>query len=146
MNVVNHIKKGFVLFLIGGAIYSLIEFLFKTFISHGHTHWSMFIVGGIMFVAVGLINEFIPWGMPLLLQGVIGSAMITFVELISGIILNIHLQLNVWDYHHLPFNFMGQISLQFTIMWIFLAMVAVVLDDYIRYKLWGEEKPHYTLF
>lgn len=50
---------------------------------------------------------------------------------------------NVWDYSNMPFNLLGQICLPFTVIWFFLSAVAVVLDDWIRHILWGEDIPHY---
>ena len=133
--------KHLILFIIGGIIYILIELGFR-----GHTALSMFFLGGLCFVLIGLINEAIPWNMGIIWQGIIGSGIVTSLELVSGLILNVYLKLNIWDYSNLPFNFMGQICLYFSIAWIFLSLVAIVLDDYLRYWFFNEEKPHYTLF
>ena len=133
--------KHLILFIIGGIIYILIELGFR-----GHTALSMFFLGGLCFVLIGLINEVIPWNMGIVWQGIIGSGIVTSLELVSGLILNVYLKLNIWDYSNLPFNFMGQICLYFSIAWIFLSLVAIVLDDYLRYWFFNEEKPHYTLF
>ena len=46
----------------------------------------------------------------------------------------------------MPLNYKGQICLPFSILWIFVSIAAVVLDDWLRYWLFGEERPHYTLF
>lgn len=54
--------------------------------------------------------------------------------------------LGVWDYSGMPLNYKGQICLPFSILWIFVSIAAVVLDDWLRYWLFGEERPHYTLF
>ena len=43
-------------------------------------------------------------------------------------------------------GYKGQICLPFSILWIFVSIAAVVLDDWLRYWLFGEERPHYTLF
>lgn len=138
--------KGLFLFAIGGSIYALIELIYKSVIpTHGTTHWSMFVVGGIMFLAVGGINEFIPWEMPLLFQGIIGAAMITVTELLMGLYLNVYLGLGVWNYSHFPLNLCGQICLPFSLLWILLAMVAVVLDDFLLYCLFDGERPHYKM-
>ena len=133
--------KHLILFIIGGIIYILIELGFR-----GHTALSMFFLGGLCFVLIGLINEAIPWNMGIIWQGIIGSGIVTSLELVSGLILNVYLKLNIWDYSNLPFNFMGQICLYFSIAWIFLSLVAIVLDDYLRYWFFNEEKPHYKLF
>ena len=100
----------------------------------------------VCFVLIGDINEFIPWNMPLILQGAIGSGIVTVLELVSGIILNLWLGLGIWDYSNMPFNLLGQICLPFTLLWVALSIVAVALDDWLRYWLFGEDRPTYTLF
>ena len=133
--------KYLILFMIGAFSYLFIEILYR-----GHTHWTMGILGGACFVLVGLINEYLSWNTPLCLQGVIGSVIITTLEFGSGVILNIWLGLDIWDYSQMPFNLMGQICLPFSIAWIALSVLAVIIDDWLRYWLFGEEKPHYKIF
>lgn len=132
--------KALILFLIGGGIYCCMELAFR-----GRTHWTMFLIGGLLFLLIGAINEYIPWEMPLLDQGWLGAALITITEFAAGCILNLWLGLDIWDYSDMPFNLMGQICLPFSLLWIFVSMLAVVVDDLVRWKLFGEEKPHYTL-
>lgn len=135
------ILKHAVLTLCGGCVYFLIEMAWR-----GHSHWTMAVLGGVCFVLIGDINEFIPWNMPLVLQGAIGSGTVTLLELVSGIILNLWLGLGIWDYSNMPFNFLGQICLPFSLLWVALSVVAVILDDWLRYWLFGEDRPTYTLF
>ena len=59
---------------------------------------------------------------------------------------HVWLGLGVWDYSGMLLNYKGQICLPFSILWIFVSIAAVVLDDWLRYWLFGEERPHYTLF
>ena len=129
-----------VLIGIGGMLYVLIEILFR-----GHSHWTMFCVGGLCFWLIGLLNEILPWEMPLWKQCIIGATIVTAVEFLSGCIINIWFGWNVWDYSNIPFNVLGQICLPFSIAWVGLSAVAIVIDDYLRYWLFGEEKPHYKL-
>ena len=135
------ILKHAVLALCGGCVYFLIEMAWR-----GHSHWTMAVLGGVCFVLIGDINEFIPWNMPLILQGAIGSGIVTVLELVSGIILNLWLGLGIWDYSNMPFNLLGQICLPFTLLWVALSIVAVVLDDWLRYWLFGEDRPHYKIW
>ena len=130
-----------VLIGIGGMLYVLIEILFR-----GHSHWTMFCVGGLCFWLIGLINEMIPWEMPLWKQCIIGATIVTAVEFLSGCVINLWLGWNIWDYSDMPFNLIGQICLPFSIAWVGLALVAIILDDYLRYWLFGEEKPHYKFW
>ena len=132
------IKKYEFLFFVGATIYVVIEKLYR-----GYSHWTMFLLGGICFIALGLINEVMPWDMPLLLQMFVGGVIITVLEFITGCVVNLWLGWNVWDYSELPFNLWGQISLFSSIVWVGLSLVAIVLDDYIRWKFFDEEKPRY---
>lgn len=132
--------KPLILILIGGLIYSLVEIIYR-----GYTHWTMILVGGLAFYLIGCLNEHISWNMPLYQQMAIGSIIITLLEFVAGIIVNIILQWNVWDYSNVPFNILGQICLPFSIIWFFLSFPAIVVDDYLRYWLFGEEKPRYVI-
>ena len=76
----------------------------------------------------------------------IGSCIATVIEFISGLIINVWLGLDVWDYSNLPLNVMGQICLPFSIIWFFMSLLCIVLDDYLRYWFFGEEKPHYSIW
>lgn len=129
------------LFLAGGFAYGGIENLFR-----GYSHISMCIAGGICFIIIGLLNEIYSWDMSLVSQMVISSLIITFVELTTGIIVNLWLKLNVWDYSALPYNFMGQICLLYTNIWFLLSVFGILMDDYLRYFMLKEEKPHYRIF
>lgn len=141
MSKLKYLLKEFILFLIGGGIYYLFEILWR-----GYSHWTMFILGGICFVIIGLLNEQYDYNMPLVEQMFSSMIIVTTLEFISGVILNIILKLNIWDYSNLPFNLFGQICIPFMIIWFFLSPIAIVVDDYIRYFIFKEEKPHYKIF
>lgn len=106
----------------------------------------MYILAGICFLIIGELNESFEYKDPLIFQMIYGSIIITVLEFIFGMILNKILGLGIWDYSDMPFNLMGQICLPFTILWFFLSLVAIVVDDYIRYFIFGEEEPHYIFF
>lgn len=132
--------KPLILIGIGGLIYSTIEILYR-----GYTHWTMVLVGGLAFYLIGCLNEYIDWCIPLYKQMLMGSIIITGLEFISGLVINIILKWNVWDYSNMPFNILGQICLPFSIIWFFISFLAIILDDYLRYWIFHEEKPHYYL-
>lgn len=133
--------KHLVLFVIFGAIYVIIELLYREY-----SHWTMFIVGGLCGICVGLLNEVFPWSMPIWTQAGIGAVMITAIEFVCGVVVNLWLGWNVWDYSNTPLNILGQVCLPFSLIWFALAHAAIVLDDYLRYWLFNEEKPHYTFW
>lgn len=135
-----HIVKGLILFCIGGFAYVGIEIL-----ARGYSHWSMFLVGGICFLLIGLLNEITPT-MPLLNQMLISCVMVTVIEFVSGCILNIWLQMDIWDYTDEIGNVLGQICPKHSLYWYLLSFVAILLDDFIRHKIFKEPKQTYTLF
>ena len=133
-------KKYFILGIIGGAVYVLLEMLWR-----GFSHWTMFLLGAVCFILIGLVNEVFEWDTPLLLQMLCSCAIITTLEFITGCIVNLWLGWDVWDYSQYKFNILGQISLCSSVGWYFLSFVGIVLDDYIRYWFFDEEKPRYKI-
>lgn len=132
--------KHLILFGLGGVSYLIIELLWR-----GYSHWSMFILGGLCFLVIGLINEKNRGNIPLVLQMAISAFVITVMEFIVGYIVNIKLGLNVWSYHNLPYNIMGQVCLAYTLIWFVLSLVCIIVDDKIRYYLFGEQKQNYRI-
>lgn len=135
-----HILKYLFLFLVGGICYFGIEIL-----ARGFSHWTMIVVGGICFVLIGLLNEKTP-KMSLIKQMIYSTILITVIEFVSGCILNLWLKLDIWDYSDNAFNLLGQICLSHIIYWFFLSVVGILLDDYLRCKIFKEEKPNYVLW
>lgn len=129
------------LWFMGGIVYINVEFVFR-----GYSHWTMFILGGVCFIALGLINELIPWRTPLWRQFLWGDLIVTVLEFLTGYLVNIKLGWNIWDYSHLPGNIMGQICPLFCVLWLPLCLTGIVLDDWLRHWIFNEERPHYTLF
>lgn len=127
-----------ILFLIGGWLYYCIEIMWR-----GHSHWTMAVVGGICFVIIGGLNDYIPWEMPIWQQAGIGGLFVTAMELVVGIPLNLMLGLHIWDYSDLPFSFLGQICLPFSLLWVAMSVLCIFVDDALRWRLFHEEKPHY---
>ena len=120
--------KNLLIFSIFGLTYGLIEILWR-----GYTHPSMVIVGGICGLLIGLLNEKNK-KMNLLLQMVEGMVIVTVLEFVSGIILNLCLGLNVWDYSNMRFNLLGQVCPQFCVAWFFLSYFVIRIDDLLRSK------------
>lgn len=127
------------LFWFGGATYVALEVLWR-----GYSHWTMLLLAGVLFIIIGLLNEIWSWNLKFRYQVLISTAIATILELFTGLIVNVCLGWNVWDYSNVPFNFLGQICLPYTFLWIILSAVAIILDDVIRWKFFDEEKPHYV--
>jgi uncharacterized membrane protein len=137
----SYLGKEVCLFLVGGAGYVGVEMAYR-----GRSHPSMFLLGGFCFLLIGMINEVFPWDMPLISQMFISTILVTVFEFITGCIVNLHFRWDVWDYSTLPYNFLGQVCFLFTVFWFFLSLVAIFLDDIIRWKLFHEKKPKYHIF
>lgn len=139
--MIDKFAKACILWGMGGVVYMLIETC-----TRGYSHWTMAILGGICFLAVGAFNERLPWEMPLWLQMFWGGLLITTLEFVTGCIVNLWLGWDVWDYSTEKYNLLGQICPKFTAYWILLSAVAIILDDWLRYLLFDEEMPKYKLF
>ena len=129
------------LFLFGGLLYYSLECCFR-----GYSHWSMIITAGSSFIYIGLLNEITPWDEPLITQFLKAWVFTLTAEFITGCIVNLWLGWNVWDYSNLPGNILGQTSWQFALLFAPLCLLGIFLDDYIRWRFFGEEIPHYVWF
>jgi len=134
-------RRNLTLGMIGGALYVAAEYLWR-----GYSHWTMFILGGFCFVAVGSINEIISWEMPFVLQMGMGASIITASEFCTGCIVNLWLGWNIWDYSSFYGNLLGQVCPLFSLLWFFLSGIIIYIDDWIRWKWYGEEVPRYYFF
>ena len=127
-------------FVFGAFSYGLIEIT-----TRGYTHISMGILGGLTMLVVTVLNNLRRNGLHILAQLLVTTAFITTAELVTGIIININMKLNVWDYSDVPFNFKGQICLPFVFIWFFLSAVALFVDEILRWKFFCIEKPYLPL-
>lgn len=84
--------------------------------------------------------------MPLWQQILIGTCVITILEFMTGCVVNLWLGWNVWDYSGMPGNILGQICPQYMLLWIPLSLAGIVLDDWLRYWMFKEERPRYKVF
>lgn len=102
--------------LLGGFGYCFVEILWR-----GRTHYSMFFAGAIVLSCFYFIND--NYNLPFALKCVLGMAVITAVELVFGIVFNLILREQVWDYSNMPLNLFGQICLPFSALWFLLSGV-----------------------
>jgi len=120
-----------IIFALGSVLYGLAELLFR-----GYTHWTMLIAGGTAFLALFTMNLKLGY-LNLFLRCLLGSLIITAIELSVGCVVNILLKMSVWDYSELRFNVLGQICPQFSAVWFFLCIPAAFLSSYIHRQLFG---------
>ena len=105
------------------------EILFR-----GYTHWTMTLTGGTCLAVLYLWNELLPDGAHAT-RWLLGTVTITLIELAVGCVVNLRFGQRVWDYSDLKFNFMGQISLLFSLLWCLLSIPAYALCDLIKRML-----------
>lgn len=130
-----------------GGIYFFGEVIWKTARERPETiSWTMFLLAIILAIPMERFGAELPWKTPLPIQAIICGVGITVVELIAGVILNVWLGLGVWDYSNMAYNLWGQICPQFTLLWCALSIVGIVMLDWMRYAVEGEEVPHYYLW
>ena len=133
------------LFLSCGFIYCMIEILFR-----GWSHWSMFVLTGFLGVfCVDSINNMLSFDCDYIVQILISTILCTIGEGISGIILNVWLQLNVWDYSKMAFGtfFFGQCNVLFCFAWmLIISIIIFYCDAYNYYILKIEPCPYYVIF
>ena len=113
-------------FLAGGVIYGLLEMMWR-----GFTHWSMTVAGGICVLAIHLLNHRMRHR-SMILRCTLGCAVITAVELAAGVIVNLLLGLNVWDYSGMYGNFLGQICPAFSFLWFLISFPACGFSNAAR--------------
>ena len=112
------------LFLVGGSGYVGLEFLWR-----GRSHISMFLAGGVCFLLLGQLDraKFSPT-----VKCLLGAAVITAVELVAGLLAN--RDHRVWDYRQMPCNFLGQICLGYSLLWIPVSFGAILLHRLLSKK------------
>ena len=98
------------LFCTGGLGYMGLELVWR-----GWTHGTMFFAGGTSFLLLGQLKNQPPW-----IKALAGAGIITAIELTTGLLVNRHYR--IWDYRNAPFNFLGQICLPYSLLWVPVAL------------------------
>ena len=116
------------IFLAGGLVYCAMELIYR-----GRTHPSMLLAGGLSALFLYIIAA--KSRAPAWKKWIIGGSVITTIEFITGAVVNIALGLRIWDYSGMAMNFMGQISLAFSLLWVLLSIPAVWLLERLDKRL-----------
>lgn len=124
--------------VIAGGLYGLMEIVYR-----GYTHWSMVLLAVLLSIPLDICNEHLPWEMPIWLQAICGGVIVTLGELVTGLLLNVWLGFDIWNYSKLWGNLWGQICIQFTVRWMVIAGVVIVLFDWLDYWISDGKRPHY---
>lgn len=121
------------IYIFGGIGYGLLEILFR-----GYTHWTMCIAGGLCFLLIYLIA--VKSKESLWKKWIMSGAVITTVEFVTGSIVNIILDWNVWSYTHQTLNLMGQICILFSAIWVVLSIPAIWICHVIHKFLFNDNR------
>lgn len=135
------VLRYFTVFVFGALAYGLIEIAVR-----GYSHISMGILGGLTMTLISVFNNARRHGLPMIVQLLGTTAFITASELVTGIIININMKLNVWDYSDMPLNYKGQICLPFVFLWFLLSIVGMIVDEILRWKFFKTDYPHLSFF
>ncbi len=130
--IINKLIENTVLWMTGGLLYFYLEIAFRNY-----SHYSMIVCGGFCFVIVGTIGKYILETESDILKAValimfFGALVITTLELFTGIIVNMKLNMGVWDYSSMKYNVYGQICLTYTMIWALLSLLCVFVSNTIK--------------
>ena len=115
-------KKDGKIFLFGAVGYVLLETLWR-----GHSHWSMAAAGGISLLFLMKAFKKLK-NAPHYFKAIIGGGIITGVEFIFGVIFNLVLGMEVWDYSAVQGNILGQICPLYSVLWCGLSFGVSVFE------------------
>ena len=113
-----------IVFVLGGAFYGLTEFIYR-----GWTHWTMVLTGGAVVLTFYLLIPFL-FNMNVILAALLGALIITAYEFSMGVIVNLWLHWDVWDYSSRPGNVLGQICPLYTAYWFAICLAFFSLIKY----------------
>jgi uncharacterized membrane protein len=126
--LLNDISKRGLVFTMGGLIYALIEIS-----ARGYTHWSMVLTGGMcltLMYEVEVRTNLSPW-----IKYLIGATIITTFEFLVGVVVNLTMHWNVWDYTELPLNLFGQICVPYFFIWYLVSILGFGLCNVLSKRL-----------
>ena len=131
-----------ILWMITGMLYYTGEGIWRI----GNGGWAnivMLPIGGLCGVLVGSLHK-IPrfYSMRVITQALLGTCIVLTIELLTGIVLNRWLGLQIWDYTGQPGNIMGQICLPYGVLWFAIMPFTIWLEDRLRWSLWREGSPY----
>lgn len=119
--ILHYFRRFSTLFLLGAVLYPGIEFLYR-----GNSHISMSFLGGICLVSIDSVHLLLG-RVRTVWKAAVSALIITQLEFLTGMLVNVKLGLGVWDYSHLPFQVAGQICLLFSFYWFLLSYLALSL-------------------
>ena len=111
------------MFAIGAVGYEALEVLWR-----GNSHWTMGLAGGTCLLTFYRMWRYIK-DLPVWRKCAIGAGVITGVEFCFGVVVNLVLKWNVWDYSGMRFNILGQVCALYTGLWFLLCIPVMKLVE-----------------
>lgn len=144
MKTVKYLLRKLFLFIVCGFTYCSVEFIWR-----GYTDISMLILAGICGILfIDTPNNIFSFDLDYRLQIIISTILCTIAEGICGIIVNIILNFNVWDYSNLIGTFFfGQCNIIFVFAWmVMIGLIGIPLCDFVNYYwLHIDPQPYYKI-
>lgn len=119
-----------ILFLVSGFIYYNCELLYR-----GYSHILMLFLAGLCGVLfIDAPNNIYSFELGYLKQITISTVLCTIAEGICGLIANVWLKMNIWDYSNLPGSFFfNQCNIFFVGIWALIVAIGIPICDFINY-------------
>lgn len=121
-----------IMFGMGAFGYGLIEIMWR-----GYTHPSMALAGGIGMPILSVIEQRMK-PLKYIYRCISGGLTVLSIEFVFGIIFNLNLGMNVWDYSMVPLNFKGQICFLYFTLWCFMSAPLLVCAELAHRRFFGE--------
>lgn len=121
----SEIRTHILIFSVGCVFYYLAEMLYRM-----HSHFTMAILGGICAIVIYRINKAL-YNESVITKAFLCAVAITILEFITGVILNIILDMKIWDYTDRMFNILGQICPLFSLFWFLISIPALYFCSYV---------------
>ncbi len=110
------------LFFIGGALYFLMEYVFRTTLDRGDTHPMMLVLGGLSLVSICLIDDKLKCS--ILIKAILGGLSITLFELLIGGFYMYILHDPIWFYGTAAI--FKVISVTWSMLWCALSLLVLL--------------------
>ncbi len=108
-------------FLFGAGVYPMLELFWR-----GYTHITMSLLGGICMASIYFVYIAFS-GTGFFLRALLSTVIITAWEFLFGAILNIALEMDVWNYSDMALNVMGQVCAPYAAIWLLLSAPALLV-------------------
>ena len=111
------------LFIYGGATYYALEYIYRTLLDRGDTHWTMLIIGGMSLVSIVFIEDKLKCS--IFIKAILGGLAITAMEFILGGFYLYVLHDPIWTYGTAAI--LKVISVTWSMLWCALSLLVILI-------------------